>query len=631
VISRVALALALLFCAACAACVLGCGGAHLVGTNDVELDYRVEPAPKSIDRVVTEISARLGAAKISADVDERGADGVRVTIDRDGAKGAEELLAWRGGIDLYEVDPSAPPDARATLTAEDDARAITVRAPPLATLRDEIASVETPDGKSVRLTLTAAGSAKIDAAARTHEGAEVAFARGLHAIRVETLRVPADPSAIVLPFGDDLYAYARAHRARLLLKSPILPRLVPTRAAPLPVNALLAASCVVIPMLLSFAWIFFVRRFDRAHPEPMWLVLSTFALGGLSVIPAGCAEWALMRATPYLDPILMTLGGQMIALPIALVVFTLVVGLSEESSKLLGAWSLAYQRREFDEPVDGIVYGAVSALGFAAVENVKYFTVGRLSAVIVIVRTFMSIPAHMFFGAIWGYAAGRKLVRRTSIALFLALAAAAHGAFDTFLAIDGMALFAVLLNVGLATLFVVLLRKALRHGVVTAEAALASARGRALFRVGSPAGFLAAAVAMHVLAAMVFVLGIAMEMQHQRVGFGFVSAMSALLVALIVAAYALSRTMPLDVAVDAYGVTFAGSSRAWRTVRGASQSPRAITLRSTEGDLILGPGAPSVVDALARAIDAASARASSLGGATVADDGDEARGRDRLR
>src|SRR5439155_1969549 len=106
-------------------------------------------------------------------------------------------------------------------------------------------------------------------------------------------------------------------------------------------------------------------------------------------------------------------------------------------------FALAYQRREFDEPVDGIVYGAVSALGFAAVENVKYFTVGRLSAVIVIVRTFMSIPAHMFFGAIWGYAAGRKLVaRRTSIALFLALAALLHGAFDTFLAIDGMAIFA---------------------------------------------------------------------------------------------------------------------------------------------------------------------------------------------
>jgi hypothetical protein len=95
-----------------------------------------------------------------------------------------------------------------------------------------------------------------------------------------------------------------------------------------------------------------------------------------------------------------------------------------------------------------------------------------------------------------------------------------------------------------------------------------------------------------------------MEMQHRRVGFGFVSAMTALLALLIVSAYFLSWAMPLDAAIDAYGVTFAGAARAWDSVRGVSRARNAITLRSADGDVTLGPGAPEVLDALASTIDA---------------------------
>jgi RsiW-degrading membrane proteinase PrsW (M82 family) len=160
----------------------------------------------------------------------------------------------------------------------------------------------------------------------------------------------------------------------------------------------------------------------------------------------------------------MTLGGQRWALPIAIVVFSLVIGVSEEGSKFLAAWSLARHRREFDEPIDGIIYGSAAALGFAAVENVKYFAIGRMSGVVIAVRAFVSVPAHLFFGAIWGYALGRQLVsKNVSLLTFFAVAAAAHGTFDALLSTDGMQLASTLLVLGLAFGFVAMLQHALRY------------------------------------------------------------------------------------------------------------------------------------------------------------------------
>ncbi len=57
-------------------------------------------------------------------------------------------------------------------------------------------------------------------------------------------------------------------------------------------------------------------------------------------------------------------------------------------------------------------------------ENVKYFALGRLSPSVIVMRTLTSAPAHLFFGAIWGYALGARLVsRRRRLPLFFAVAA----------------------------------------------------------------------------------------------------------------------------------------------------------------------------------------------------------------
>ena len=274
----------------------------------------------------------------------------------------------------------------------------------------------------------------------------------------------------------------------------------------------------------------------------------------------------------------MTLGGQAWALPIAIAVFSLVVGVAEEGSKFLGAWSLARHRHEFDEPIDGIIYGSAAALGFAAVENIKYFAVGRMSGVVIAVRAFITVPSHLFFGAIWGYALGRQLVsRKTSVLAMFALAALAHGTFDALLSTDGMQLASTALVLVLALGFVAMLRSALRYGAVRprlpvgggaplTEPLPAGELARAYFRVGSPAAFYASAAGIVVCAFSLTLLGGAYEFLHHRIGVVFVSLATTMLALFGLAAYAASETIPLDVAIDAQGVTLGGALTPWRAV-----------------------------------------------------------------
>ena len=644
------------------ALLLGCDGTHLAGTNDVTLDYAIQttdaPAGKPVANVAAAAKARLAAGHLTADADTDTPGHLHATLDGDLADAADDLLTWRGGLAFYRVDPAfhvaAPAGAGVTEATDKLADGSTENylVGPAAAIAHAVASLhveaghrvlaETIDAKTARtravfdppvvdaadgvektaivrrghaVTIALKPAALADATARlaapSAERGTIAVVRGRAVLAVRAIAA-ADLAPLTVDFGDDIYSYARAERVSSLLGTPPLPKLQRLAKTARSDDWPMAIVGLVLPMLLSFAWLFFVRRFDRGEPEPMWLVLATFALGGLSVVPAGFAEYAFMTASPYLNPSLVTFGGQPVAFPLAILVFTLVVGLSEEGSKLLGAWSLARHRREFDEPVDGIVYGVASALGFAAVENIKYFALGRLTPPLIVMRTFTSVPAHMFFAAIWGYAMGQKLVRkRTSLLLFLAWAALMHGAFDTFLSIHGMQVLAPALNFVLASLFVVFLRRALRHGVVRPGLAHVPPASRSLFGMGSGGVFTVWTIAMHVFAVFVFAVGVYFEMTHRRVSWLFLSASTSLLAGLGVSAFGVANSLPLDAVVDANGVTFAGVTRIWSEIARVDRRPAfgifggaaELWLRSAAGDLRVGPGSRESVDAAARTIE----------------------------
>lgn len=115
-------------------------------------------------------------------------------------------------------------------------------------------------------------------------------------------------------------------------------------------------------ILPSFLWLWFWLREDRLHPEPRRLLFLTFLFGMLSVIPALLLEQGIavfLRNTALSA----AAGGFLILALWALV---------EEIVKYVAAKEAALKKKDFDEPVDALVYMITAALGFAALENVIF-------------------------------------------------------------------------------------------------------------------------------------------------------------------------------------------------------------------------------------------------------------------
>ena len=82
----------------------------------------------------------------------------------------------------------------------------------------------------------------------------------------------------------------------------------------------------------------------------------------------------------------------------------------EELAKWIIFMALIYWWEEFDEPLDGVVYGVALALGFATVENV--LCVVRDGLGIGLLRALFAVPAHALFGAAMGFYMGRAKLGR---------------------------------------------------------------------------------------------------------------------------------------------------------------------------------------------------------------------------
>jgi hypothetical protein len=90
------------------------------------------------------------------------------------------------------------------------------------------------------------------------------------------------------------------------------------------------------------------------------------------------------------------------------------------------------RHKEFDEPMDGVVYGAIASLGFATLENTLYVTQGGVGQAVL--RALSAVPGHACMGAIMGYYVGQAKftpAKRTSLlakAYFIPMLL--HGAYD---------------------------------------------------------------------------------------------------------------------------------------------------------------------------------------------------------
>ncbi len=182
------------------------------------------------------------------------------------------------------------------------------------------------------------------------------------------------------------------------------------------VRIALTVVCTILPFFVLLRY-YYTRDVFR---EPRGALIRTFLLGFAITVPAVLVEFGL-GAVPLQDFGL---------IPGALYVAFVVAAIPEELLKLWVIRGYCTRLDDFDELMDGIVYGATAALGFAAVENVLYVAEGGL--LVAAIRSVTSVPMHAMCGAILGYfvAQARLEERRGATWKGLGVAILVHGLYD---------------------------------------------------------------------------------------------------------------------------------------------------------------------------------------------------------
>jgi RsiW-degrading membrane proteinase PrsW (M82 family) len=196
-------------------------------------------------------------------------------------------------------------------------------------------------------------------------------------------------------------------------------------------------AALIVPMIPGVIWLWIIYRTDWYEPEPKRLVLATFGLGILAIAPAFGGERLAGAVYPFLRYIEQAaVTGIAAPWPMAIGCF-LVIGPCEELSKFLAVRLFVYRNKEFNEPLDGIIYAAAAALGFASLENVLYvidWHTGHVQWGALGIRSLLALPGHVIFATTWGYALGRqKFDASYRVWPMVILAALLHGLYDFLL------------------------------------------------------------------------------------------------------------------------------------------------------------------------------------------------------
>lgn len=197
-------------------------------------------------------------------------------------------------------------------------------------------------------------------------------------------------------------------------------------------TSLIGLGAALLPLGLVLPAVLWLDRFEA---EPTRYLVTSF-LWGACVATAG----ALVLNTSSML-LIAQVAGQESAKDMAAVVVAPVV---EESLKGLGVLLvLLLRRREFDGVVDGIVYAATTAAGFAFAENILYlgrgwgqYGVSGL-AVVLLARGVFGAFAHPMFTSCTGVGLGIAAMRSRGTLRFvapvvgLALAMCLHAVWNT--------------------------------------------------------------------------------------------------------------------------------------------------------------------------------------------------------
>ena len=188
-------------------------------------------------------------------------------------------------------------------------------------------------------------------------------------------------------------------------------------------------SMYIVPVLLPVLfWAGYHYYKDRHLPEPLGHLLLAFVLGIASFWLGKLMYVGLGLVDLRFDAYVLAARN-----PVGLFFYAvLAIGVIEELAKMVFFLLIILRFREFDEPIDGIIYASFIALGFATMENIQYLQyVGGFEA---IARGFAGPLVHILFASIWGFYIGAAHLQRKSmlgtVLGALAITALLHGIYD---------------------------------------------------------------------------------------------------------------------------------------------------------------------------------------------------------
>jgi RsiW-degrading membrane proteinase PrsW (M82 family) len=162
-----------------------------------------------------------------------------------------------------------------------------------------------------------------------------------------------------------------------------------------------------------------VYRYDLYEHEPLPLLGVAIALGAGAMRSAGLVEARVLALGPEPGPLRIAAAAAGVEEALKLLVVVLVSLLA---------------RREFVDPLDGVVYGSMAGLGAALEESVFYRQSSPLPGVFVPAAELVRLWAHVVLGGVVGFPLGfwRAAPRRAIPAALsgLALAALLHFGWD---------------------------------------------------------------------------------------------------------------------------------------------------------------------------------------------------------
>ncbi len=167
--------------------------------------------------------------------------------------------------------------------------------------------------------------------------------------------------------------------------------------------------------LLSF---FYLK--DQYDSEPISTVFKTFMFGALLVFPIMFIQYILEVENIFQSSFIHAF---------------ISTSLLEEFFKWFILFYVVYQHADFDEPYDGIVYGASVSLGFATLENIMYLVSNGVG--FAVGRALLPVSSHALFGVIMGYYIGKSKFTSTSKSKWLVFSLLfpflLHGIYDFIL------------------------------------------------------------------------------------------------------------------------------------------------------------------------------------------------------